>query len=91
VTHDPVDISGVWRFPLPPTDLRVAIGSPDDVQGLEAEVVIVLYGGPELTAGVVRDLYVAASRARSHLILVSRRPLEQLYLAARAALATPTE
>jgi hypothetical protein len=82
-----VDVTGVFRFPLPPTDLRVAIGSPDDVQGLEAEVVVVmLAGGREMAPGLVRDLYVAASRARSHLILVTQQPLDQLQLAARAAL-----
>ena len=91
LSMDPMHISGVWRFPLPPTDLRVAIGSPDDVQGLEAEVVIVLYAGSQLTGVVVRDLYVAASRARSLLIVVSPRPLQQLYLAAQAALATSAE
>jgi ATP-dependent exoDNAse (exonuclease V) alpha subunit len=44
-----------------------------------------------LTVGDVRDLYVAASRARSHLIVVSSRPLAQLQAAARATLALATD
>jgi hypothetical protein len=86
VSLDLVDVSGVFRFPLPPTDMRIAIGTPDDVQGLEAEIVVVLLVAAELTRAVVRDVYVAASRARSHLVIVSPRPLKQLQLAARAAL-----
>jgi hypothetical protein len=88
---DVVDVSGVFRFPLPPTDLRVAFGTPDDVQGLEAEVVVVLLSMAALTIAAVRDLYVAASRARSHLVIVSQRPLGQLQLAARAVLAQSTD
>jgi hypothetical protein len=88
---DVVDVSSVVRFPLPPADLRFAVGTPDDVQGLEAEVVVVLHDVRELTVGDVRDLYVAASRARSHLIVVSSRPLAQLQAAARATLALATD
>ena len=38
---DVVDVSDLVRWPLPPADLRVAVRAPDDVQGLEAEVVVV--------------------------------------------------
>lgn len=84
---DVVDVNGLMRFPLPPADMRVAVGTPDDVQGLEAEVVIVLRSGNHMTVADVRDLYVAASRARSHLVIVGTIPLIELQATARAALA----
>lgn len=83
---DAVDVSGVLRFPLPTADLRVAYGAPDDVQGLEAEVAVVMYGATTLSMASVRDLYVAASRARSHLVFVGPHTLPQLRTAARVAL-----
>jgi hypothetical protein len=86
VSLDVVDVKSLVRFPLPPTDLRVPVGVPDDVQGLEAEVVVVLHATQELAIGDVRDLYVAASRARSHLVVVAGKPLAQLQSAAQAAL-----
>ena len=82
---EPADLPGLMRFPLPAADLRIAVGAPDDAQGLEAEVGVVLYGS-ELTVAGVRDLYVAASRARSHLVFVGPQTLPQLRSAARAAL-----
>jgi Nuclease-related domain/AAA domain len=83
---EPVDVSTLWRFPLPPTDIRVALGRPDDVQGIEAEIVLVLYDQRGMTLAAVRDLYVAASRARSHLIFVTSQPMQELYVGAMAAL-----
>lgn len=83
---DAVDVSGVMRFPLPTADLRVAYGAPDDVQGLEAEVAVVMYGATSFSMASVRDMYVAASRARSHLIFVGSHTLPQLRTAARVAL-----
>lgn len=83
---DVLDVSAVARFPLPPADLRVAVGEPDDVQGLEAEVVVVLLRAGQLTVGDARDIYVAASRARSHLVLVGARSLAELQASARTAL-----
>jgi hypothetical protein len=81
-----VSVRDLTRFPLTPNDLRVAWGDPDLVQGLEAEVVIVLVRtDSEITVARVRDLYVAVTRARSHLIVVSDRTEEQLKLAARVA------
>lgn len=88
---DIVDVRTVTRFPLPPTDLRVALGAPDDVQGLEAEVTVVVHAGDRLSVGDVRDLYVAASRARSHLVLVSSQPLQRLTAAAKKALAAASD
>jgi hypothetical protein len=83
---DVVHIPTIARFPLPPTDLRVAFGTPDEVQGLEAQVVLLLHHAAKLGVGEARDLYVALSRARSHLIIVGTRTLDDLAAAARAAL-----
>jgi len=80
----------VYRFPLTPKDVRIVIGTPDTVQGLEAEVCLVAYrhGAPD--SAVLRDLYVSASRARSHLTVVTDatrdeiRNLTQAVAAARS-------
>jgi hypothetical protein len=81
-----VSVSQLTRFPLTPADLRVAHGYPDLVQGLEAEVVVaVIWQDGPMSVGDVRDLYVAMTRARSHLIVISNRYLAQLGLAARVA------
>lgn len=83
---DVVDVSGILRFPLPPADLRVAFGTADDVQGLEAEVVVVLHGTRTPSVGGIRDLYIACSRARSHLVIVGPHTLPQLRITARNVL-----
>jgi hypothetical protein len=81
-----VNIKDLHRFPLTPLDLRIAHGSPDFVQGLEAEVVVVIvWHDEEMTVARARDLYVAFSRARAYLIVSANRSMEQLDLAARVA------
>ena len=82
-----VTATGLARFPLTPIDVRVAIGSPDEVQGLEAEVVVVAYWQPQ-DAGVdtVRDVYVAATRARSVLTIISNVDQSTMVTTAREAL-----
>jgi hypothetical protein len=84
---DTVSTTELSRFPLTPIDLRVAYGLPDHVQGLEAEVVVALcwQDGP-MNVARVRDLYVAFSRARSHLAVFSNRDSNELRLAAHVAL-----
>lgn len=65
-------VGGLFRFPLTPIDVRVAVGSADEVQGLEAEAVVVAYWQPdEVAVDSIRDLYVATTRARSVLQVVS--------------------
>ena len=73
----------VYRFPLTPKDLRIVVGTPDEVQGLEAEAVVVVHWQEdEIDVGRVRDLYIAASRARSLLITLSN--VEQKTLLSQA-------
>lgn len=66
-----VDVDSLFRFPLTPKDLRVATGTPDNVQGLEADVVVVGYAHGDAGAATLREFYIAASRARSVLHVVS--------------------
>lgn len=81
-----VNAKNLFRFPLPATDMRIAYGTPDQVQGLEAEVVVVAHShGEPLTVASVRDLYVAVSRARSHLIFVGSQSPQQLRIGGAAA------
>jgi hypothetical protein len=73
------------RFPLTPKDVRVVCGIPDEVQGLESEVVIVAHwaDAEPFSIGAVRDLYVSTTRARSLLFVFSN--LAEDDLAARSA------
>lgn len=67
----------LFRFPLTPIDVRVAVGSADEVQGLEAESVVVAYWQPdEVSVDAVRDLYIATTRARSLLQIISNADRE---------------
>jgi hypothetical protein len=62
----------VERFPLTGVDVRVMMGTADDVQGLEAEVVVVAaWASSALDWATARDIYVAATRARSLLFVIS--------------------
>ena len=79
-----VPLKQVSRFPLTPKDLRVACGRPDDVQGLEADAIVVAYRrGPD-TTGMQRDMYIATSRARSVLHVVSNLAPEDILAAEEA-------
>jgi hypothetical protein len=79
-----VALDYVFRFPLTPKDLRVACGRPDDAQGLEADVVVVAYQAEHRTRGTLREMYIATSRARSVLHVVSSLSLDDI-IAAEAA------
>ena len=59
----------LYRFPLTAKDLRVVVGVPSDVQGLEADAVVVAH--VESPSRAARDAYIAVSRARSLLHIVS--------------------
>lgn len=72
-----VPVERAFRFPLTPKDVRIAIGRPDDVQGLEADVVILAFSGDETTASA-REIYIAASRARGLLHVVSNQSREDV-------------
>jgi nuclease-like protein len=82
-----VSVTEISRFPLTSADLRIAYGLPDHVQGLEAEIVVLIdWDDRPMSIGRVRDLYVAMSRARSHLVVFSNRDLDELEMAAGLAL-----
>ncbi len=66
-----IAIEKIYRFPLTPKDLRVPWGPPDAVQGLEADVTIVAYSHGEETPSTSREIYIATSRGRSILHVVS--------------------
>ncbi|MGY1825964.1 NERD domain-containing protein [Blastococcus sp. SYSU DS0541] len=66
-----VALDQIFRFPLTPKDLRVACGRPDDAQGLEADAIVVAYRPDPGTPGTLREMYIATSRARSVLHVVS--------------------
>jgi len=76
-----VSVKDVFRFPLTPKDLRVAFGSPDDVQGLEADVTVVAYAQGATNAGTLREMYIATSRARTVLHVVSHLSPDQIVAA----------
>ena len=79
-------VNQVFRYPLTPKDLRVPCGAPDDVQGLEADVAILAYLHTEESAGTDREIYIAMSRARSLMHVVSNLSEQEiLELAARYA------
>ena len=61
------------RFPLTPKDVRVVFGVPNEVQGLEAEVVVLAHwaGSENFGLGAARELYISMSRARSLLCVFS--------------------
>ena len=59
------------RFPLTPRDVRVVVGRPDEVQGLEADVTIVALGDGSDHQGTPRELYVGISRAKAEVHVVS--------------------
>ncbi len=73
-----IAVESLFRFPLTPKDLRVVVGRPDDVQGLEAEVTVVAHTQTEGAAGSSRELYISMSRARSVLHVVSNVSEEHL-------------
>ncbi len=80
-----VSAVGLYRFPLTPRDLRIVLGRPDEVQGLESDVTVVAIGSDD-QASTPRELYVALSRARAELHVVSPWTREKLLrLAAGAA------
>ena len=79
-----IGIDRVYRFPLTPKDLRVACGSSDDVQGLEADVTVIAYANDEKTA-TRREMYIATSRARSVLHVVSNLSKDEILALAVAA------
>jgi hypothetical protein len=66
-----VAVDGIFRFPLTPKDLRVAWGRPDDVQGLEADATIVACLYSDQTPNTAREIYIATSRGRSLLHVIS--------------------
>lgn len=70
-------VDNAFRFPFTPKDVRIAIGRPDEVQGLEADVVVLAFSGDESTASA-REIYIAASRARSLLHVVSNQSRERI-------------
>jgi hypothetical protein len=82
-----VEVDGLFRFPLTPIDVRIPVGRADDVQGLEAEAVVVAHWqqGP-ISIDSVRDVYVAATRGRSLLHIVSNVDRHRLEASAQAAL-----
>ncbi len=71
-------IENVYRFPLTPKDLRIAIGRPDDVQGLEADVTVIAYSHTSPQGSTLREMYIAASRARGLLHVVSNLPESEI-------------
>jgi hypothetical protein len=72
-----IAVNEVFRFPLTPKDVRVAIGRPDEVQGLEADLVILAFSGDAGTASA-REIYIATSRARGLLHIVSNQSRESI-------------
>lgn len=79
-------INQIFRFPLTPKDLRIPCGPPNDVQGLEADVIVVAYLHTEENLGADREIYIATSRARSLLHMVSNlSEADIIALAARYA------
>lgn len=79
-------VNQVYRYPLTPKDLRIPCGAPDDVQGLEADVAVLAYLHTEEAAGTDREIYIAMSRARSLMHVVSNLSEQEiLELAARYA------
>ncbi|AMY54769.1 nuclease-related domain-containing DEAD/DEAH box helicase [Rhodococcoides fascians] len=66
-----VAIDKLFRFPLTSRDLRVMWGRPDDVQGLEADVVVVAYAHDASQSVTAREMYIASSRCKSSLYIVS--------------------
>lgn len=81
---------GLYRFPLTPRDLRVVVGRPDEVQGLESDVTVVALGDDD-HATTARELYVALSRARVQLHVVSRWDREKVIRIAAAAAPTDSD
>lgn len=73
-----VPVEDLYRFPLTPKDLRVAAGPPDTVQGLEADVVVVGYAHRSGLRGTLREMYIATTRARTLLHVVSDLTREEL-------------
>jgi len=65
------DAKDVFRFPLTPKDVRIVVGTPDSVQGLEADVCLISYHHDRHDAVTVRDLYIAISRARACLYVIA--------------------
>lgn len=82
-------VDKAFRFPLTSKDVRIAIGRPDEVQGLEADVVILAFSGDETTASA-REVYIAASRARGLLHVVSNQSRERIAAIARHFLESDT-
>jgi len=79
-----VEVEHLYRYPLTPREVRFVIGTPDTVQGLEADVVVVgLWSGSELTMSDLRDAYIASSRARGVLEFFS--PFDEWALQAGAS------
>lgn len=78
-----VEAENLYRYPLTPREVRYVIGTPDTVQGLEADVVLAgLWSEGELAISDMRDAYIASSRARGVLEFVS--PYEEWALRAVA-------
>lgn len=84
-----IAVEKIYKFPLTPKDLRVAFGRPDDVQGLEADVTVIAYANGAMAAGTNREMYIATSRARSVLHVVSS--LSQDEILALGVVANPTD
>jgi hypothetical protein len=80
-----VALDQIFRFPLTPKDLRVACGRPDDAQGLEADAIVVAYRPDLETPGTLREMYIATSRARSVLQVVSSLSPQEIFAAEAAS------
>lgn len=79
-----VESETLYRYPLTPREVRIVIGTPDTVQGLEADVVLVgLWSDSELSISEMRDVYVASSRAK--VVLEFFSPFEEWALRAVAS------
>lgn len=76
-------VGKLFRFPLTTKDARIVVATPDDAQGLEADAVVVMHSGSDLQHLLDRDLYVAMSRARSVLHVVSPLPSEEFLRSVR--------
>ena len=70
--HSFARVDKIARFPLTSIDRRIAFGTAESVQGLEADAVIALLW-PEhgVDTAYVRDIYVSASRAKALLTVIS--------------------
>ncbi len=77
-----VALDQLYRYPLTPKDLRIAHGSPDEAQGLESDAVVVTYAGASSPGvqGALREMYIATTRARSVLHVVSAFELHDIVL-----------